>query len=91
MSLKNLAEGIILQAIEDIYDDNEREGCIAFFQSKDVAIYAEMAGIDVASQVRLLDYVERVIAVSVRRQARYKVTLTYPIVSCQCFVSHPFG
>jgi hypothetical protein len=69
-----LAEGIILQAIEDLYDDNEREDCIAFFRSRDFTVCAEMAGIDTASQVRLLDFVKRVIALSARHQVRYKAT-----------------
>jgi len=71
-----LAEGIILQAIDDLFDDNQREDCIAFFQSKDFAILAEMAGLDRASQVGLSDLVERIIAVSAGHSACYKEKYT---------------
>jgi len=61
-----LAEGIILQAIEDLYDEDQRQDCLAFLRSKDFATLAEMAGLDRASQVRLFDLVKRIIAVSGR-------------------------
>jgi hypothetical protein len=46
MGLKELAEGIILQSIEDLFDDDERSGCVALFRSKEFTICAEMAGMD---------------------------------------------
>jgi hypothetical protein len=82
MGLKELAEGIILQSIEDLFDDDERPGCVALFRSKEFTICAEMAGMDVASQVRLLDLVKCMVTASVRHQDpdhSYKenATLTY--------------
>jgi len=73
MNKKKLAERIILQAIEDLYDDDQREDCIAFFQNKDFTFFAEMAGMDLASQVRILDLVKLMIAASARDHVPYKV------------------
>jgi hypothetical protein len=71
VNLKKLCEQVILQAVEDLYDDNQREDSVAFFQSKEFMLYAEIAGIDLASRVRLLHFVQQVIAPSARYQARY--------------------
>jgi hypothetical protein len=71
MGLKELAEGIILQSIEDLYNDSERQDCITLFGSKDFTICAEMAGMDIASQVRLLDLVKCIATASARLQAPY--------------------
>jgi hypothetical protein len=76
MTLRELAERIILQAIEDLYDYNQRKDCLSFFQSKDFAFCAEMARMDVASQVRLLDFVKRVIAASTNNQVHPKEKVT---------------
>jgi hypothetical protein len=64
MGLKELAEGIILQSIEDLYNDDERQDCITFSGSNNFIICVEMAEIDTASQVRLFDLVKCVIAAS---------------------------
>jgi hypothetical protein len=72
MTLRKRAEGLILQAMEDLYDSKQREDCLAFFRSGDFEICAEMARIDMAPQVRILDLVKRVIRVSPRHQVRYK-------------------
>lgn len=58
MGLRELAEGIILQSIEDLSDRNLREGCIAFFKGNDFTICAELAAMDVADQVKLLTMVK---------------------------------
>jgi hypothetical protein len=69
MGLKELAEGIILQSIEDLFNDEERQDCVALFRSKEFTICAEMAGMDMASQVRLLYLVKCVVAASAQHQA----------------------
>jgi hypothetical protein len=64
MGLKELAEGIILQSVEDPYNEDERQDCITFYGSNNFIICAEMAEMDTASQVGLLDFVKCVIAAS---------------------------
>jgi hypothetical protein len=64
MGLKELAEGIILQSIEDLYNADERQDCVTFSGSNNFIICAEMAEMDTASQVRLLDLVRCMIAAS---------------------------
>lgn len=59
MSLKRLAEGIILQSIEDLWNEDHRQECITFFKDKDFRICAELAGIDLSDQVELLNLVKR--------------------------------
>jgi hypothetical protein len=73
MDLKELAEGIILQSVEDLYNDDEKQDSITLFASKDFTICAEMAEMDMPSQVRLLDLVKCMITASARHQARYDV------------------
>jgi hypothetical protein len=62
MSLKELGEGIILQAIEDLYCDEVRGASIALFESEDLQILAEIAGMGVASQAVLINLVRHIIA-----------------------------
>ncbi len=57
MSLKMLAEGIILQSIEDLWNENCREDCITFFKGKDFRLCAELAGMELSDQVELLNLV----------------------------------
>ncbi|MEJ2696543.1 MAG: hypothetical protein P8013_07825 [Candidatus Sulfobium sp.] len=59
MSLQKLAEGIILQSIEDLWNENYREDSITFFKGKDFELCAEMAGMKLSDQVRLLNLVRR--------------------------------
>jgi hypothetical protein len=61
MGFKSLAEGIIVQSMEDLWDDNLREGCILFFRSEEFRICAELAGFSLAEQVKLLDMVKEVL------------------------------
>jgi hypothetical protein len=59
MSLNKLAEGIILQSIEDLWNESHREDCITFFKGKDFRLCAELAGMELADQVELLNLVMR--------------------------------
>jgi hypothetical protein len=58
MGLKNLAEGIIVQSMEDLWDDNLREDCIAFFRGEEFRMCAELADMNLAEQLKLLDMVK---------------------------------
>jgi hypothetical protein len=61
MKLKNLAEGIILQSIEDLWDNEHREESLGFFRGKDFRTCAELAGMSLTDQVGLLNMVKGVI------------------------------
>lgn len=61
MGLRALAEGILLQSIEDLWDDNAREECIAFFRGGDFRVCADAAGLNVIDQVKLLHMVKDVV------------------------------
>jgi hypothetical protein len=61
MGLRELAEGIILQSIEDLSDQNLREECITFFKGTDFTTCAELAAMGVADQVKLLSIVKCII------------------------------
>ena len=61
MGLKGLAEGIILQSIEDLWDKQHKEDCIAFFKGKGFQDCAEMAGITTSDQIRLLNIVKTIL------------------------------
>ena len=61
MRLKNLAEGIILQSIEDLWDNEHRDESLVFFRGKDFRTCAELAGMSLIEQVALLNLVKGVI------------------------------
>jgi hypothetical protein len=61
MGLKSLAEGIVVQSMEDLWDESLREDCILFFRSEEFRICAELAGIGLPEQVKLLDMVKEVL------------------------------
>ena len=61
MGLKGLAEGIILQSIEDLWVKDHKEDCIAFFKGKGFRDCAEMAGMTTSDQIKLLNLVKNVI------------------------------
>ncbi len=58
MGLKGLAEGIIVQSMEDLWNENHREDCVAFFRGEDFRLCAELAGMSLDDQVKLLDMVK---------------------------------
>jgi len=61
MGLKGLAEGIILQSIDDLWVKHHKEDCIAFFKGKGFRDCAEMAGMTTSDQIRLLNLVKNII------------------------------
>lgn len=68
MRLKGLAEGIILQSIEDLWDKDHKEDCIAFFKGKGFSDCAEMAGMSTSDQIRLLNLVKNIIENQVEKR-----------------------
>jgi hypothetical protein len=62
MGMKELAEGIILQSIEDLSDPHLREDCINFFKGNDFILCAEMAAMGQADQLKLLTMVKDTVA-----------------------------
>lgn len=58
MSLKGLAEGIILQSMEDLWSENHRGECVAFFTGREFSICAEIAGMDLPDQLKVLNLVK---------------------------------
>ena len=54
MKAAHLAEAIILQSIEDLWDDEHREGCIEFFTGEDFRICAAIADISTSDQIKIL-------------------------------------
>ena len=57
MKAENLAEAIILQSIEDLWDESQRDGCIAFFGGEDFTTCAKIARMSLSDQVKLLNMV----------------------------------
>lgn len=58
MGLKELGEGIILQALEDLFNEPLRADCIAFFRSRNFIACAHIAGLDAAGRIKLLNMVK---------------------------------
>ena len=61
MGLKGLAEGIILQSIDDLWVKHHNEECIAFFKGAAFRDCAEMAGMTTSDRARLLNLVKNII------------------------------
>ena len=76
MSLKGLAEGIILQSIEDLWSEDQRDECIAFFTGKEFSTCAELAGINLADQVKILNLVKGAVHSSGKRKGLVKDSFT---------------
>jgi len=61
MSAQNLAEGIILQSIEDLWSREHSAGSIDFFKGGAFETCAKIAGISLMEQVKILKMVKGVI------------------------------
>lgn len=57
MNIGNIAELIILQCIEDLWNEKERSGSRDFFAGEGFSICARLAGMDLHAQSRLLNLV----------------------------------
>ncbi|MBA4373949.1 MAG: hypothetical protein C0402_13955 [Thermodesulfovibrio sp.] len=60
MSVTSLAEGIILQSIEDLWSSEHGRESLDFFSGGEFRSCAEMAGMSLLEQVRLLKMVKEV-------------------------------
>jgi hypothetical protein len=54
MGLRNLAEAIILQSLEDIWSEEHRTESVDFICGERFRLCAQMAGMDTAEQIDLL-------------------------------------
>lgn len=61
MSVTSLAEGIILQSIEDLWSTEHSSESVAFFSGGEFRSCAEMAGMSLLEQVKVLRMVKEVI------------------------------
>jgi hypothetical protein len=57
MIIKNLAEAIILQSVEDLWDAKQKGECLTFFYSESFGMCAEIAGMDKDEQATILQLV----------------------------------
>jgi|WetSurMetagenome_2_1015567.scaffolds.fasta_scaffold497038_2 hypothetical protein len=64
MAIKYLAEAIILQSIEDLWNRQQEKDCVAFFEGEGFHLCAGMAGINMFYRRRLL----KLISTSIRRE-----------------------
>jgi len=63
MAIKHLAEAIILQSIEDLWERQQKEGCVVFFEGEGFSLCSGMAGINMFHKRKLLGLISR----SIRR------------------------
>jgi hypothetical protein len=54
MKVAHLAEAIVLQAIDDLWDEEQRQGCTEFFTGEDFRTCAAIAGISTSDQIKIL-------------------------------------
>lgn len=72
--LRGLAEGIIMQSLEDLWTDKERDESVEFFQGEGFTICAEAAGMDLYDQVRLFNLANSIISGSPKPPAKMRST-----------------
>lgn len=58
-SIVSLAEAIILQTMEDIWDSRYMSESILFFKSEGFSLCADMAGLSAIEQIRLLNMMRK--------------------------------
>jgi len=60
MKAKHLAEAVILQALEDLWDEDQREDCLKFFTGADFRTCAAVAGMDTTEQIKVLNLLDKI-------------------------------
>jgi len=70
--LKSLMEKIILQSFEDLWMPGERDECINFFRGERFGICAEIAGMSLYEQAKLLNLANKIIDFVAVDRAAYK-------------------
>jgi hypothetical protein len=77
MNIKHLAEAVILQAIEDLWDQDDRAESIKFFAGEDFRTCASIAGIDIVEQIKILKMLDKHI------KGTKKPVITGKTISCK--------
>jgi hypothetical protein len=57
--MRRLAESVILQSLEDLWDERYRAESIDFFTGREFHLFARMAGMDTEEKIRLLRMVKK--------------------------------
>jgi hypothetical protein len=57
MAVKELAETVILQSIEDLWDKEQRDLCSTFFCGQGFSFWADAAGLRVSDRKKILSMV----------------------------------
>lgn len=60
MGIKTLAEAIILQSIEDLWDVRHRSESLEFFSGQNFRDCAKLAGINIDNKLRLLKLIKKI-------------------------------
>jgi hypothetical protein len=64
-SLRNLTEAIILQSVEDLWDEALKNECLTFFEGEGFDICACIAGIKSSDRLRLIDIIRSSTGISI--------------------------
>ncbi|TAL22276.1 MAG: hypothetical protein EPN94_11395 [Nitrospirae bacterium] len=75
MSAKTLAEAIMLQTMEDLWDKNERADAVRFFDGEGFGVCAKIAGLNFFEQLRLYNMANKMIAREMPEKKRDKKLL----------------
>lgn len=59
MGKKSLAEAVILQSMEDLWDEKERDNALRFFNGEGFSTFAGIAGMNFFEQLRLYNMVNK--------------------------------
>ena len=57
MAVKELAETVILQSVEDLWDKKQREACSSFFCGQGFSFWADAAKIKISDRRKILSMI----------------------------------
>lgn len=78
MGIKGLAEAIILQSMEDLWDEEHKDDSVRFFDGEGFSLCADIAGMNFFEQLRLYNMANRMMprAVNGRKKPKRQLTQT---------------
>lgn len=75
MKLRNLAEAVILQSLEDLYDPMHRLESLDFFSGEGFHICARVAGLCPKDKLKVLKLAYGIINHRISKEVRYRPTI----------------
>lgn len=83
MGLRELAEGIILQSMEDLWNEGYHDESLGFFKGRQFRDYANVAKMGLMEQAKLLDMIKEAIKYQRFRVIRERFLAPENLLHCR--------